>query len=135
MYYIYTVYCIITDALVLLTHDLQSSIDKPAELRIVWRDFSFVFVSANHQGLLYKLKILDVGGPLLNIVKNVFRLMKTSVNLNLRTLMYIKAVFYVRYFLTYILLICRKILKIKLFCMQMTPFFMLKSHLPLIVQY
>ena len=53
------------DALLLLTHTLQSSLDKWLECRVGFLDFSSVFDSINHQGLLYKLKFLVVGRPVL----------------------------------------------------------------------
>ena len=59
-----------TDALLLLTHDLQSSLDKRAESRIVSLDFSSAFDLVNHQGLLYKLKSMGVGEPVFNIFKD-----------------------------------------------------------------
>ena len=58
-----------THALLLLTHDLQSSLDKRAESRVVSFNFSFAF-DVNHQGLLYKLKSMGIGGPIFNIFKD-----------------------------------------------------------------
>ena len=55
----------ITDALLLLTHDLQSSLDKRAESRIVLLYFSSAFDLVNDQGFLYKSKLMGVGRPVL----------------------------------------------------------------------
>ena len=54
----------------LLTHDLQYSLDKRAESRIISLDFSSTFDLVNHQGLLYKLKSIDIGGHVFNIFKD-----------------------------------------------------------------
>ena len=59
-----------TDALLLLTHDLQSSLDKRAESRVVSLDFSSAFDLVNHQALLYKLKLMGVGGSVFGILKD-----------------------------------------------------------------
>ena len=59
-----------TDALLLLTYDLQSSLDKQAKLRIVSLDFNSDFDPVNHQDLLYKLKSMGVGVTVFNIFKN-----------------------------------------------------------------
>ena len=59
-----------TDKLLLLTHDLQYSLDTRAESKIVSLDFSSGFDLVNHQDLLYKLKSMGVGGPIFNIFKD-----------------------------------------------------------------
>ena len=59
-----------TDALLLLTHTLQSSLDRRAESRVVSLDFSSAFDRVNHRGLLYKLKLMGVGGPMLNMFQD-----------------------------------------------------------------
>ena len=59
-----------TDAPLLLSHDLQSTLDKLAESRIVSLDFSSAFDLINHLGFLYKLKSMGVGGPVFNIFKD-----------------------------------------------------------------
>ena len=56
-----------TDALLLLTYNLQSFPDKRAESRIVSLDFISAFDLVNHQGLLYKLKSMGPGEPVFNI--------------------------------------------------------------------
>ena len=54
---------------------------------IVFLDFNSAFDLVNHQGFLYKLKLMCVGGPVFNIFKNFylivnneFWLMETSAN-------------------------------------------------------
>ena len=42
------------DALLLLTHDLQASLDKHAESRVISLDFSSTFDLVNNQALLFK---------------------------------------------------------------------------------
>ena len=58
------------DALLTLTHDLQSSLDCRHESRIVAIDFSSAFDIVNHKALIYKLQLLGIGGSLLNIFRN-----------------------------------------------------------------
>ena len=48
---------------------LQYSLDKRAESRIVSLDFNSAFNLINHQGLLYKLRSMGVGGPVFSIFK------------------------------------------------------------------
>ena len=45
------------DALVLLTHDLQESLDNWDESRVLLK-FSFAFDLLNHQALLFKLRLI-----------------------------------------------------------------------------
>ena len=58
-----------TDALLKLTHDLQYSLDKGAESRVISLDFSSAFDLVNHQALLYKLKSMGVGGPIFDVLE------------------------------------------------------------------
>ena len=57
------------NALFYLTHDLQLTLDKGFETRIVSLEFSSAFESVNHAGLLFKLQSIGVGGVLLSILK------------------------------------------------------------------
>ena len=59
-----------TDALLLLTHNLQSSLEERAESRTFSLDFCSAFDLVNHQDLLYKLKSMGVGVTVFNIFKN-----------------------------------------------------------------
>ena len=59
-----------TDALLTLLHDLQSSLDCGSEIRVLSLDFSSAFDLVNHEALLYKLKLIGVGGPIFNVFKN-----------------------------------------------------------------
>ena len=58
-----------TDVHLLLTNDLQFSLDKPAKSKVVSLGFSSDFYSINKQSLLYKFKLISVGGSVFNIVK------------------------------------------------------------------
>ena len=58
------------DALLLLTHDLQLSLGRRAESRVVSLDFSSAFDLENHQALLYKMRLVGIGGPLFNYFKD-----------------------------------------------------------------
>ena len=55
------------DALLTLSHDLQSFLDRGLESRIVTIDFSSAFDVVNHRALIYKLKLLGIGGNLIKI--------------------------------------------------------------------
>ena len=57
------------DALILLTHNLQTSLNKRAESRGISFDFSSAFDLVNHQALLFKLRLIGIGGPLFNVFK------------------------------------------------------------------
>ena len=43
------------DALLCVSHTLQSALERGQEARIVQIDFSAAFDTVNHQGILYKL--------------------------------------------------------------------------------
>ena len=58
------------DALLTLTHDVQSSLDLGQESRVVAIDFSSAFDIVNHKALVYKLQLYGIGGNLLNIFKD-----------------------------------------------------------------
>ena len=68
------------DTLLLITHDLQASLGSRVESRVVSLDFSSAFGLVNHQDLLFKLKLMGIGGPLFNVFKeflnNVLLLME-----------------------------------------------------------
>ena len=57
------------DALLLLIHDFQASLDRRAESRVISLDFSCAFDLVNHQALLFKLRLIGIGGPLFNVFK------------------------------------------------------------------
>jgi len=58
-----------TDALLHVSHLLQSSLDKGYEARLVQLDFSAAFDRVNHEGLLFKLRSVGVGGCILSIIQ------------------------------------------------------------------
>lgn len=58
------------DALLTLTHQIQSSLDKGYESRVVAVDFSAAFDLVNHEALIYKLQLYGIGGNLLSIFRN-----------------------------------------------------------------
>ena len=58
-----------SDALLVLTQDLQRSLDTRAESRVISLDFSSAFDRVNHKALLYKLKLMGIDGPVFNIFK------------------------------------------------------------------
>ena len=55
------------DLLLTLDHVLQSFLDRAAEVRVVQLDFSAAFDRVNHSGLIYKLKSVGVGCPVLSV--------------------------------------------------------------------
>ena len=56
------------DALLCLSHTLQSASESGQEARIVQIDFSVAFHRVNHQGILYKLCSVGIGGSVLSII-------------------------------------------------------------------
>ena len=55
------------DALLTISSYLQRALDCGLEARMVGLDFSAAFDRVNHAALIYKLKLLGLGGPFLNI--------------------------------------------------------------------
>ena len=56
------------DALLCLSHTLQSALESGQEARIEQIDFSATFDSFNHLGILYKLCSVGIGGSVLSIL-------------------------------------------------------------------
>ena len=56
------------DTLLCLSHILQCALGSGQEARIVQIDFSAAFDRVNHQGLLYKLCSVGIGGSVLSIM-------------------------------------------------------------------
>ena len=56
------------DALVRVSHTLQSALENGQEARIVQIDFSAAFDSVNHLGILYKLCSVGIIGYVLSIL-------------------------------------------------------------------
>ena len=57
------------DALLCVAHTLQSALEMGQEARIVQFDFSTAFDRVNHQGILFKLRSVGVGGSVLSVLK------------------------------------------------------------------
>ena len=55
------------DALSCMSHTLQSALESGQEAWIVLIDFSAAFDSVNHQGILYRLCSVCIGGSVLSI--------------------------------------------------------------------
>ena len=51
-----------------MSHTLQSALESGQEARIVQIDFSAAFDRVNHQGILYKLCSVGIGGSVLSIL-------------------------------------------------------------------
>ena len=56
------------DALLFLPHTLQSALESWQEARILQIDFSAAFDRVNHQGILYRLCSVGIGGSVLSIL-------------------------------------------------------------------
>ena len=56
------------DALLCVSHTLQSALESGQEARIVQIDFSAAFDSFNHQGILYRLSSVGTGGSVLSVL-------------------------------------------------------------------
>ena len=55
------------DALLCVSHTLQSALENGQEARIVQIDFSAAFDKVNHQGILYKLSSVGIGSFVLSV--------------------------------------------------------------------
>ena len=56
------------DALLCVSHTLQSALENGQEARIVQIEFSAAFDRVNHLGILYKLCSVGIGGSVLSIL-------------------------------------------------------------------
>ena len=56
------------NALLCVSHTLPSTLESGQEARIVQIDFSAAFDSVNHQGILYKLSSVGIGGSVLSVL-------------------------------------------------------------------
>ena len=56
------------DALLCTSHTLQSELESGQEAGIVQIDFSAAFDRVNHQGILYQLCSVGIGGSVLSIL-------------------------------------------------------------------
>ena len=56
------------DALLCMSHSLQSALESGQEARIVQIDFSAAIDSVDHLGILYKLCSVGIGGSVLSIL-------------------------------------------------------------------
>ena len=56
------------DALLCVSHTLQSALGSGQEARIVQIDFSAAFDRVNHQGILYRLSSVGIGGAVLSVL-------------------------------------------------------------------
>ena len=56
------------DALLCMSHTLQSALESGKEARIVQIEFSAAFDRVNHQGILYRLCSVGIGGSVLSIL-------------------------------------------------------------------
>ena len=56
------------DALLCVSHRLQSALESGQEARIVHIDFSAAFDRVNHLGILYKLYSVGIGGSVFFIL-------------------------------------------------------------------
>ena len=56
------------DALLCVSHSLQSALESGQEARIVQIDFIATFNRVNHKGILYRLCSVGIGGSVLSIL-------------------------------------------------------------------
>ena len=62
------------DALLCMSHTLQSVLESWQEARIVQIDFSAAFDRVNHQGILYKLCSVGIGGSVFEYVDSFYQI-------------------------------------------------------------
>ena len=58
----------ICDALLCVSHTLQSALESGQEARIVQINFSAAFDKVNHQGILYRLSSVGIVGSVLSVL-------------------------------------------------------------------
>ena len=56
------------DALLCVSHKLQSALDRGMETRLVQIDFSAAFDRVDHRGIIHKLRLIGVDGPILSVL-------------------------------------------------------------------
>ena len=56
------------DALLCVSHTLQRALESGEEARIIQLDFSAAFNRVNHQGILYRLCSVGIGGSVMSIL-------------------------------------------------------------------
>ena len=56
------------DALLCVSHKLQNALESGQKARIVQIDFSAAFDRVNHQGILYRLSSVGIGGSVLSVL-------------------------------------------------------------------
>ena len=56
------------DVLLCMSHTLQSALERGQEARIAQIDFSAAFDRVNHQGILYRLSSVGIGGSVLFVL-------------------------------------------------------------------
>ena len=56
------------DALLCVSHSVQSALESGQEARIIQIDFGAAFDTVNHQGILYKLYSVGNGGSVLSML-------------------------------------------------------------------
>ena len=56
------------DALLCMSHTLQSALESVQKAKIVQIDFSAAFDRVNHLGILYRLCSVGIGGSVLSIL-------------------------------------------------------------------
>ena len=57
------------DALLSVTHEIQSALDSGGECRVIQLDFSAAFDRVNHRALIHRLQCLGIGGSFLNVCR------------------------------------------------------------------
>ena len=61
-----------SDGLLCVSHTLQTAFESRQEARIVQIDFSAAFDRVNHQGILYRLSSVGIGGSVLSVLTQFF---------------------------------------------------------------
>ena len=56
------------DAVLCVSHTLQSALESGQEVRIVQIDFSSAFDRVNHQGILYRLSYVGIGSSVFSVL-------------------------------------------------------------------
>ena len=62
-------YALSSDALLSISNEIQTALDRGGECRLIQLDFSAAFDRVNHRALIHQLQCLGIGGSFLNICR------------------------------------------------------------------
>ena len=92
--------------LLAITHEIFSSFDNNYEVRGIFLDISRAFYKVQHKGIIHKLKQNGISGNLLSLLTDFLRNRKLTFKVHLgpiSMLVFLKALYYARFYSYYTL--------------------------------